>query len=47
MYHSSLRHYAAFSSEIALWTALGAASHRLLLLAFRIRLTYSYKSSYI
>ena len=41
MYHFSLRHYAVFSSDIALWTAVGAASHRLSLLGFRIRLTYS------
>jgi len=41
LYHFSLRHYAAFSSEIALWTAVGAGSHQLLLPGFRIRFTYS------
>jgi len=41
VYRFTLRNYAAFSSNIALWTAGGAASHRLPLLGFRIRLTYS------
>jgi len=41
VYHFSLHHYAAFFIEIALWTAVGAVSHRLSLLRFWIRLPYS------
>jgi len=41
VYHFSLRHSDAFSSDIAIWTAVKAASHRLSLLGFRIYLICS------